>query len=76
MPPDPAIERAWMTQWRIAAVELAEQRRRELRAMSPAAALAAGDAVLSIGAIAPLAPARLHDSGLVQQQALFHRRSR
>jgi len=76
MAPDPALERAWMTQWRVAAVELAEQRRRELRELSPVAALAASDAVLSIGASLSLSPARHRDSGLVQQQALFHRHRR
>ena len=63
-----------MKQWRRAAGALAAQRRRELRALTDAEALAAADALLSLATVLPLDPRRLSDSGLVRQQALFHRR--
>lgn len=62
-----------MAQWRRAAIELEQQRRQELRALSPGDALAASDSLLSLALVLPLDPARLTDSGLVRQQALFHR---
>jgi len=62
-----------MTQWRRAAVALEEQRRRELRALSDREALAASDALLSLATVLPRNTNRLTDSGLVRQQALFHR---
>jgi len=65
-----------MAQWRRAAVALAEHRRRELRALSDEDALAASDALLAFAALLPLDARRLVDSGLVRQQALFHRRHR
>jgi hypothetical protein len=68
-----AAQRAWMLQWRGAALALAEQRKRELQALSEGEALAASDALLSIGARPPLSPSRLRSSGLVQQQVAFHR---
>ena len=71
---DRASQRAWMTQWRRAAVALEEQHKRELRAMSTEDALVASDALLSLALILPLDPSRLADSGLVRQQAIFHRR--
>jgi hypothetical protein len=63
-----------MAQWREASLALAEQRTRELREMTAEQALAAADALLSLALVIPLAPARLTDSGLARQQALFHRR--
>jgi hypothetical protein len=68
------LHQAWMAQWQHATVALAEQRRRELRAMSDQQALAASDALLSLAPLVPLNPSRLIDSGLVRQQALFHQR--
>jgi hypothetical protein len=65
-----------MAQWRRASVALEGQRRRELRALTSQAALAASDALLSLGATLPLDSSRLTSSGLVRQQALFHRRRR
>ncbi len=67
-------QRAWVEQWQRAAVALAEQHRRELRALSDRDALAASDALLSLAPLLaayrrPRAPA----SGLVEQQALFQR---
>jgi len=63
-----------MMQWRRAAVALEEQRRRELRALSDREALAASDALLSLAVVLPLDRSRVTHSGLVRQQALFHRR--
>ena len=73
---DRASQRAWMMQWRRAAVALEEQRGRELRALTDQDALAASDALLSLATALPLDTNRLTDSGLVRQQALFHRRGR
>lgn len=63
-----------MAQWRRAAVALEEQHKRELLALSHAEGLAASDALLSLALVVPLDPSRIAHSGLVQQQALFHRR--
>jgi hypothetical protein len=71
---DEGAARAWMAQWRGAEQALAAQRKRELRALSPRDALAASDALLSIAVSIALPPSRLRSSGLVAQQALFHRR--
>jgi hypothetical protein len=67
-------QRRWMGQWRQAAVALARQRRAELRALSDRDALAASHALLALVSVVVLPLDRLRDSGLVQQQALFHRR--
>ena len=66
--------RAWMAQWRGAAVALAEQRIRELRALTDEDARAATLALLDLGASLPIPPDREKTSGLVIQQALFHRK--
>lgn len=71
---DAAAQRAWMQQWRSAAKALEEQHQQELSAISDAEALAASDALLSLALVVPIDPDRLTDSGLVRQQALFHRR--
>jgi hypothetical protein len=70
----PPFARAWMEQWKAAAVALAEQRAVELRSMTDAEAQAATLALLDLGASLPLAPGRETTSGLVVQQALFHAR--
>ena len=70
---DQPSEQAWVRQWRRAAVALEEQRKRELRALSDRDALAASDALLSLAVTFPLATGRLIGSGLVRQQAFFHR---
>lgn len=68
---------AWMEQWRSAGPELEEQRARELREMTDEQARVMTDAVLDLGARAPILPDRRQWSGLVVQQALFHgKRSR
>ena len=69
-------DRAWMAQWRAAAVALAEQRVRELRALTDERAQAAIAALLDLGASLPIPPERETTSGLVIQQALFHRKRR
>ena len=63
-----------MAQWRGAAVALAEQRIRELRALTEEDARAATLALLDLGASLPISPEREKTSGLVIQQALFHRK--
>jgi len=64
---------AWLEQWRRAAVELEEVHRRELRALSDGAALAAAENLLSLPAALMASPARRATSGLVEQQAILHR---
>jgi len=62
-----------MRQWRDAADALAEQKADELRSMTDAEALAATLALLDLGASLAISPDREVTSGLVIQQALFHR---
>jgi hypothetical protein len=69
--PSPAI--SWLLQWRAAGPALEEIRRRELRELSDEQALVASEALLSMAASVPLPPERVGSSGLVAQQALFHR---
>ena len=68
------FDKAWMAQWRDAAVALAEQRVRELRTLTDEHARAAIAALLDLGASLPLPPERETTSGRVIQQALFHRK--
>ena len=70
------FDRAWMTQWRDAAVALAAQRVRELRALTDEEAQAAIAVLLDLGASLPIPPEREKTSGLVIQQGLFHRKRR
>jgi hypothetical protein len=69
-----AFAQAWMAQWRGAAVALADQRVRELRALTDEDARAAIVVLLDLGASLPISPEREKTSGLVIQQALFHRK--
>ena len=69
-------EREWMRQWKNAAEALAEERRKDLRLMTDAEALARSENLLSLVGTVVLSPARNVSSGLVTQQALLHRRSR
>jgi hypothetical protein len=64
-------QRAWAAQWREAATALADQRARELAAMTDEQALAAAEAVLELAARAPVPPERQMWSGLVRQQELL-----
>jgi hypothetical protein len=54
---------------------LEEQRWRELARLSESDALAAADALIAAAVLVPLPESRRTWSGLVEQQALFHRRS-
>ena len=69
-------ERSWLAQWRAAAVALERQRIDELRALSTERALAASEALLSLAEPDRVFGDRRSFSGLVGQQALFHRRRR
>ena len=75
MPLDRKMERQWMRQWRDAAVPLAEQRQKDLRQLTDRQALGASEALLSLVTTVTLSPSRRTWSGLVEQQALFHRRT-
>ena len=66
-------QKQWLEQWKNAGVELAAERKKALRRMSHDRALAASDALLALADPSKLSPARRKSSGLVQQQALFHR---
>ena len=69
-----AIQRRWLKQWSDAGAALAANRREELLHLSDERALAASEALLSLVTTVTLSPGRRHWSGLVEQQALFHRR--
>jgi hypothetical protein len=73
--PSETDERRWIAQWQAARPALRAQRATELAALSDDQALAAADALLTIAAVAGLPPAARASSGLVQQQALFHRKA-
>jgi hypothetical protein len=73
--PETTIQREWLRQWRDAGPALAANRREELRRLSDEKALAASEALLSLVTTVRLASGRLRRSGLVEQQALFHRRA-
>jgi hypothetical protein len=68
-----AAHATWMRQWREAARALDQDRRAALAALTDEQALAASEAVLSLAGAHPPSPARRTTSGLVEQQALFHR---
>jgi hypothetical protein len=65
-------QQRWMAQWHAARAALRAQRETELAALSDEQALAAADALLSIGDAVGLPAAPRTSSGLVRQQALFH----
>ena len=67
--------RAWMAQWNAARRALHAQHAGEIRALSNEGALAAADALLSVGALAAVSEGRRTSSGLVRQQALFRRQA-
>jgi len=73
--PTETQQRAWMAQWSEARHALRAQRAVELQALSNERALAAADALLSIGPLAALPEGRRTFSGLVRQQALFRRQA-
>ncbi len=69
-------EHEWKEQWKAAAEALADRRRLDLRLMSEVEALAAAENLLSLVGTVTLNPARRSSSGLVEQQAILHGRSR
>ena len=71
---DAAAQREWLRQWKEAGPALAAQRCEEVMHLSDERALAASENVLSLVTTVTLSPRRRHWSGLVEQQALFHRR--
>lgn len=73
MTPDSAAQQEWLRQWNEAGPALAAQRREDLMHLSDERALAASEALLSLVTTVTLSPGRRHWSGLVEQQALFHR---
>ena len=73
--PTEAEQRRWIAQWQAARPALRAQRATELAALSDQQALAAADALLTVASSAGLPPAARASSGLVQQQALFHRKA-
>jgi hypothetical protein len=75
MTPDAATQREWLRQWNNAGPALAANRREELLHLSDDRALAASEALLSLVPTVTLNPGRHRWSGLVEQQALLHRRS-
>ncbi len=75
MPLDAEAQRQWLQQWKGAAIALAEQRRKDLRRLSDHQALAASEALLSLVTTVTLRASRRSWSGLIEQQALFRRRS-
>ena len=73
MTPEGAAQREWLRQWNEAGPALAANRREELMRLSDKRALAASEALLSLVTTVTLNPGRVCWSGLVEQQALFHR---
>jgi hypothetical protein len=69
-----ATHREWLRQWNEAGPALAAKRREELLHLSEERALAASEALLSLVTTVTLNPRRVCWSGLIEQQALFHRR--
>ncbi len=65
-----------MRQWKAAGPALEELRRRELFGLTDAEALSASETLLSMAAAGRLPAHRRESSGLVEQQALFHRTRR
>ncbi len=74
--PIAAEQRQWIAQWRAAGDALRAQRARELAALSDEEVLAAAETLLTVADAAGLPPVQRTTSGLVQQQALFHRKAR
>jgi hypothetical protein len=66
----PEQQRAWMAQWRSAAVALEKVKAEELRTLTEAQALRDSDDLLSLGPF-PLLADRETSSGLVEQQRWF-----
>lgn len=71
---DRELERRLILQWIEGGKLVDEIRRRELREMTEEQARQASENVLSLAANFPLPARRVTSSGLIEQQALFHRR--
>jgi hypothetical protein len=70
----PGFAKEWLEQWRSAGPELEQQRARDLQLMTEDQARAATRDLLDLAERTPIPPNRWRWSGLVTQQALFHRR--
>jgi len=66
-------ERRWVENWSQTGLLLEEQRRRELRGLSPERALFFAEALFSMPWPAEILARRRRWSGLVEQQDLFRR---
>ena len=73
---DPETARAYVKQWVETGRLLEELRWRELSQLDDERARAAADALIDAALRVPLPRQRREWSGLVEQQALFHRRTR
>lgn len=71
---DRELERRLILQWVETGKLLDEIRRQELRSMTEDQARQASENVLSLAGNFPLPARRVTWSGLIEQQALFHRR--
>jgi hypothetical protein len=70
---DGSAQKRWLAQWTGATAALDEQRRDELRRLTPAQALTASETLLSLALTCAPAPHRRTHSGLVDQQARLSR---
>lgn len=69
----PEEQRAWMAQWRAAAIALKKIKREELRAMTDAQAVEAFNALDMPPGLFPRSADRLDGRGLVEQQRIFQK---
>jgi hypothetical protein len=74
--PSETEQRRWIQQWQAAREALRAQRASELAAMTDEEARDAADTLLTIAAAVALPPDPRPSSGLVEQQALLHRKVR
>jgi hypothetical protein len=70
---DAIAQKRWLAQWTGATTALDEQRREDLRRLTPAQALTASETLLSLALTCAPATHRQAHSGLVEQQALLGR---
>ena len=69
----PEEQRAWMDQWRSAAIALEEVKREDLQAMTEEQACAMSNMLLSMGPFPESGRVLSNTSGLVEQQRIFMR---
>jgi hypothetical protein len=67
----PEEQRAWMKQWRAAAIALRQVKREELRAMRDEDAVAAFNALDVPPELGYRSPERSNSEGLIEQQRIF-----